>query len=125
MNADLLIKIKNAQAVKNESVKVPFSKINLAILDILKKNNYIETASPKTGAKKIIEVKLKYVNNHGAIHDIKLLSVPSRHLYIGYRDIRAVKQGYGVLILSTPRGIMDGKNAKKAKLGGELLFEIW
>lgn len=123
-----LIKVKNAQAVKQESAKVPFSKMTLAILEILKKYHYIESVAEKGVSKKDIkdiEVKLRYKDNGGAIHGIKILSKPSRRLYAGYKEIKPVKQGYGVLVLSTSKGIMDGKTAKKMKLGGQLLFEIW
>ncbi|MDD5430970.1 MAG: 30S ribosomal protein S8 [Candidatus Pacebacteria bacterium] len=124
MNLDLLTKIKNAQAVKKESVKVKASKTNEAILDVLKKRHYIDSFSAKSGSR-TIEVKLKYQNNQGAVHGIKILSKPSRSLYAGYKDIDLVKQGYGFLILSTPKGILDGKVARKEKVGGQLLFEIW
>ena len=59
------------------------------------------------------------------IEGTRILSKPSRRLYTGYKDIKPVRQGYGLLILSTPKGVMDGKSAKKQKLGGQLLFEIW
>lgn len=122
---NLLIKIKNAQAVKKETVKAAFSRMNSAILKILEKFKYIEAASLKSGFRKNLEVKLAYKNNKGAIHNFKILSKPSRRLYIPYRKIRPVKQGYGILVLSTPKGIMDGETAKKLKVGGQLLFEIW
>ncbi|TSC96708.1 MAG: small subunit ribosomal protein S8 [Parcubacteria group bacterium Athens0714_26] len=121
----LLTKIKNGQAVKKETVKEPYSKMNMAVLEILKKYNYIESVSTKSNSQKTIEVKLKYKNNKGVIHGVNNLSLPSRQLYVGYRDIRLVKQGFGLLVLSTPKGIMDGKSARKSKLGGQLLFEIW
>ena len=75
--------------------------------------------------KRVIEIKLKYKDNKGVISGIKFLSKPSRRLYLGYRDLRPVKQGYGLLVISTPKGIMTGAEARKLKLGGELLFEIW
>ncbi|MDE2001160.1 MAG: 30S ribosomal protein S8, partial [Patescibacteria group bacterium] len=56
---------------------------------------------------------------------VRILSRPSRRLYAGYKDIRPIRQGYGMLVLSTPKGVMDGKSAKMQKLGGQLLFEIW
>lgn len=75
--------------------------------------------------KRIIEIKLKYNNGEGAIHQIKFLSRPSRRLYLGYKDIKPIRQGYGVLILSTPKGVIDGKTARKEKVGGQALFEVW
>jgi len=71
-------------------------------------------------------LKLKYdEEKRGAIRGIKLVSKPSRKLYTGYRQLRPVRQGYGVGIISTPKGIMTVKEAKKQKVGGQLLFEIW
>ena len=126
MYIDALTKIKNAQFVQRETVKVPFSNLVLAILETLEKNKLIESVSKKGRMpKRIIEVKLKYDHGHGAIHKIKFLSTSSRRLYIGYEDIRTVRQGHGLLVLSTPKGILDGRTARKEKVGGQLLFEIW
>ena len=61
----------------------------------------------------------------GKIGSVKLVSKPSRRIYAGYRELRPVKSGLGLLVVSTPRGIMSGKEARKMKLGGEVLFEIW
>lgn len=126
MYLNTLTKIRNAQAVKQESVKAPFSNMDLAILEVLEKNKFVDSVAKKGRMpKRIIEIKLKYDNGDGAIHGVKILSKPSRALYIGYKEIRLVKQGFGALILSTSKGIMDGKVARRAKLGGKLLFEIW
>ncbi|MCL5017193.1 MAG: 30S ribosomal protein S8 [Patescibacteria group bacterium] len=127
MYTDLLVKIKNAQAVKKESVKSSYSVMDNAILEILSKKNFIDEVSVKGRApKKVLDVNLKYDKNGlGAIHGVKILSKPSRHLYTSYSDIYPVKQGFGALVVSTSKGIMEGQSAKKAKLGGELLFEIW
>ncbi len=99
---NLLSKIKNAQAVKKDSVKISISKINLAVLEILKKAHYIESFSAKNTSR-FTEVKLCYKNGVGAIHGVKILSKPSRNLYIGYKNLRPIKQGFGLLVLSTPK----------------------
>lgn len=126
MYINTLIKIKNAQAVKKETVKVPFSNLDMAILEVLEKNKFIESAAKKGRMpKRIIEVRLRYENGRGAINGIKLLSRPSRALYEGYKNIRLIKQGFGLVVLSTPKGILDGKTARKLKVGGQLLFQIW
>jgi len=126
MYTDLLIKIKNAQAVKMESVKTSYSVMDNAILEILEKKGFVGAVSVKGRApKKVFEINLKYAKDGtGAIREVKILSKPSRHLYVGYGEIRPVKQGFGLLVMSTSKGIMDGQSARKAKLGGELLFEI-
>jgi small subunit ribosomal protein S8 len=127
MYIDLLTKIKNAQAVKKEFVKVPVSKNDERILEILAAKKFISGFEKKgRGVKKIFNIKLRYEDNgRGAIHGIKFISKPSRHLYIGYKDIKPIRSGYGTLIISTPKGIMSGEEAKKMKLGGEAFFEIW
>lgn len=126
MYNDVLTRIKNAQAVNKETIKVPFSNFNLAILELLAKNQYIESAQKKGRApKRIIDIKLRYENGTGAIDGIRFLSKPSRRLYAGSEELRPVRQGHGLLIVSTSNGLMTGAEARKAKLGGELLFEIW
>lgn len=126
MYIDLLTQIKNAQAVKKEAIKIAFSNMNFAIAELLAKYGYLESVSKKGRMpKRIIEIVLKYNNGKGAINGIKIISKPSRKLYMGYRELRPVKQGYGLRIVSTPKGIMTSKDAKKMKLGGEVLFDIW
>lgn len=122
----MLTKIKNAQAVKKKNVKVNYSKMNEGILKILSSGQFIDGFEKKgQGVKRILDIKLKYDNNAGAINGIKLISKPSSRLYFGYKDIKPVKQGYGLAVISTPKGIMSGKDAKKMKVGGEMLFKIW
>ena len=126
MYTDSLTKIKNAQAVKKESVKVPYTNSDFAVGELLAKHKFIEEVSKKGRMpKRALELKLKYKNGQGAIQGVRFLSRPSRRLYAGYKEIKPVRQGYGLLALSTPKGILDGKTAKKEKVGGQLLFEIW
>jgi len=126
MYTDLLTKLKNAQAVKKENIKVAYLKMDEKILELLKENDYIEDIERKgKGTKRVLDIKLKYHNDKGVIDGIKSISKPSRRLYIGHKEIKPVRHGYGLLILSTPKGILTGKEAKKMKVGGEMLFEIW
>lgn len=127
MYLDLLTKIKNAQKARKEILKVPYSNLDFAIAELLAKNNYLESAAKKGRMpKRIIEIKLKYnQEKQGAINGIVTLSKPSRRLYAGYRDFKLVKQGYGLAVVSTSKGTMTAKEARKMKLGGQLLFEIW
>ena len=123
---DLITKIRNAQAVKKENVKTSYSKMNEAVLDVLKKHNYIDGFEKKgRGPKKILDIDLRYDEGQGVIRGVRFMSKPSRRLYIGYRDVRPVRHGYGLSVVSTPKGIVTGADAKKAKVGGEILFEIW
>lgn len=126
MYIDLLTKLKNAQAVKKENIKVAYSKMDEKILELLKENDYIEDIERKgKGTKRVLNIKPKYHNDRGVINGIKFISKPSRRLYIGHKKIKPVRHGYGLSVLSTPKGIMSGKEAKKLKVGGEALFEIW
>lgn len=127
MYTDLLIKVKNAQKARKETVKSAYSNFDFAVAEMLAKHGYVESASKKGRMpKRVMEIKLKYgADKAGAITNIRLLSTPGRRLYSGYEDLHPVKQGYGLVIISTSKGLMTGKEARKAKLGGQLLFEIW
>ena len=70
-------------------------------------------------------IGLKYENGAGAINDIKMISKPSRRMYVGKGELKPIKSGYGIAVISTSKGIMAGDDAKKAGIGGEILFEIW
>lgn len=130
MYFSLLTTIKNAQAAQKEQVRFPYTKGDLAVAEVLAKKHFVAGVSKKgKGIKKIIEVQLKYENKDGvrvgAIRGTKFLSKPSRRLYMGYNEVRPVRQGFGTLVLSTPKGILTGSQARKEKVGGEVLFEIW
>jgi len=127
MYIDTLIRIKNALERKKERIKVPYSRQDENILESLVKHGYLEGVSRKgRGIRRIIEVKLKYdKDGKPIISEIKLLSKFSRRVYIGWRDIKKSHQGYGHYFLSTPGGIMTDYEARKGKVGGELLFEVW
>ncbi len=126
MYTNLLIQLKNAQAARKEYVKFPYSNVGLAILELLARYGFVaEVAKKGRMPKRIIEVQLKYVNTEGKIQGIKIVSKPSLKVYRGYRDLRSVRQGYGLSIISTPQGLMTGDEARKQKIGGQLLFEIW
>lgn len=123
---NLLTRIKNAQAVKKERLKVPYTKNDWRIAEILAEHGFIKSAEKKGRLpKRVIDIFLLYENGKGRINGVKFLSKPSRHLYAGYTDLKPVKNGYGLGLISTSRGIMSFEEARKRKLGGELLFEIW
>ena len=126
MYTDFITRIRNAQKARLEYVKIPYSEMDLAIAELLTRQGFLENASKKGRMpKRIIEVKLKYSLGKGVIGGARLISKPSRRLYSGYRDLKPVKQGYGITVISTSKGIKTNKEARKEKLGGELLFEIW
>ncbi len=128
--SDMLIRIKNAQAVKGEQVVMPFSKVKLKIANILKEAGYVSEVERKNKkAKKTeheyLQLTLKYQDNQGALSGVKIISRPSRRMYIKARDIKLVRSGYGLAVVSTSKGIMNSKEAKKLGLGGEIICEIW
>jgi len=124
---DSIIRVKNALERGHERVKVPYSSFDMNIFESLEKEGYIESAARKgRGVKRIIDIKLKYdADGSPAITGINFVSKPSRRLYSGYKDIKTSRQGYGHYVLSTPRGVLIGADAKKKKVGGQILFEIW
>ncbi len=123
--SDMLTRIKNAVRVQKERLTLPSSKIKIEILKILKQEGYIDDFMVSTKDKKsTIEIVLKYSkNNLSYIRDIKRISKPSKRVYIQYPDINSKTQS--TVIISTSKGIMTAKLAKKQNLGGEVLFEIF
>jgi small subunit ribosomal protein S8 len=125
--ADMLTRIRNAQAVKKETVVFPYSKIKWEILNVLSKNGYIKGLD-KTNKKnkKSIEIILKYDKEKTPkIFELKRVSKSSRRVYVQAKDIWFFKKGLGIKVLSTPKGILSDKEAKKLNVGGEVLLEIW
>lgn len=119
----LLPEIKNAINARKNQITVPFSKMDAAILKSLVGVGYLKSVEKETvGRKNYLVAKLA---KKGTFNDFKLMSRPSRHFYLDYRTLRPVKQGHGVGVLSTSKGIMTDKEARKNKIGGEYLFEIW
>lgn len=124
--ADMLVSIKNAQTVKKETVKIPFSKIKFEIAKILQKEGYIDKVEEKGRSKKFLVIYLKYdENKKPAITGVKKISKPGQRVYKGYQEIKKIKGGYGLAVISTSKGLMSDKEAKKQKIGGEVIFEIW
>ncbi len=127
MYTDVMTRIKNAQAVQKDSLKVPFSNMDMVVLDVLLKHGYIAGVNKKGRMpKRAIEIILKYdEHKKGVIHGVTYVSTPSRRIYAGAQELRPVKAGHGLGVVSTPKGIMAYHEARKAHVGGELLFEIW
>jgi small subunit ribosomal protein S8 len=121
---DLIIRIKNGYLARKEKVEVLRSNFNLRILKKLKELKYIKDYSEKEDGKKI-EVELLYNNNQKALTDVKIHSKIGRRIYRGYRELKPVLNGLGFSIISTSKGILTNVEAKKLKVGGELLFDIW
>ena len=126
--ADFLTCIRNAAAAKHQRVDVPNSRLKTEIARILKEEGYISTYKmvDENKPKKILRVFLKYTpDRRSVITGIKRISRPGARLYLGSTGIRPVVGGLGISILTTPRGLMSGRAARKANIGGELLCEVW
>lgn len=123
----MLISMKNASMVSKKTVVVPFSKIKYAIAQCLKEQGFIAGASKKTEKNNIavLEIELLYPNGESRIHDVKRMSKQSRRMYAGVKEIHSVKNGHGITVLSTPKGILSDKQARKELVGGEVLFTMW
>jgi len=124
--ADLLARIRNAAHAQKIDMFIPYSKIKAEIVRILKDEGYIsEYSIDTTAAHPRIKVTNKIVNRSSAITGLRRVSRPGLRRYVGADEIPRVLGGMGVAILSTPRGVLSGREAKKQKVGGELLAYIW
>ena len=118
--------IKNASLAGKTSTIVPHSKLKDAILQCLKKEGYVSSISKKVKkGHPQLEVELVYVDKKPKITEAERISKQSRRVYFGVKDIHKVKNGSGLLVLSTPKGILSGKDAREAQVGGEALFRLW
>jgi len=125
--ADMLARIRNAVSAKHSRVDIPASKLKLEIARILKEEGYINNFVVKgEGAKKVVRIFLRYdARGTSSITHLERVSRPGRRVYVGSHEIPRVLGGYGVNIVSTSRGLMSGKMARKENVGGELLAEVY
>lgn len=123
---DLIIRLKNAGAIGHKSVTLPYSAHLESIAKKLKELGFVGEVSVVKKEPKMLEIELAYdeKGNH-RIHDVKRVSKPGRRLYAPAKLAHSVKNGLGAMILSTPKGILSDKEARKVRAGGETLFEIW
>ena len=122
--SNLIVSLKNASAAGKDYLVVPSTKMNTAILNVLKSNAFIGEFSNKKDDKGI-KVELLYRDGMPAITDVKRISKNSKRVYSSSTELKSVKRGYGMVVLTTPNGVLSGSDARKAKVGGEVLFEIW
>ena len=126
--ADFLTRIRNAAAAKHQRVVVPVSKLKTEIARILKEEGYISTFKlvEENKSRKLLRLFLKYTpDRRSVITGMKRVSHPGARRYTSAIGIRPVVGGLGISILTTPKGLMTGRAARKAKLGGEILCEVW
>jgi small subunit ribosomal protein S8 len=120
---EMLNQIKNAQAVSHKTVSVSFSNLKYEIALILEKHGFVGKVEKKgRNPKRSIEITLKYP---AAISGLKRISKPGQRIYTGFKDIKGSKGGLGILIISTPQGLMTDREARKKRLGGEVICEVW
>ena len=125
--ADMLTRVRNAIRARHPKVDVPASKLKTEIARILKEEGYIQNFKvAEEGPKKIIKIYLKYnTNNAPVISSIERISRPGCRVYVGMTEIPRVLGGLGNNIMTTPRGVMTGRDAHKEHLGGEILCRVW
>jgi len=124
---DMLTRIRNAQMRGKSTVRTPASKVRAWVLDVLADEGYIRGYEAVTGATghPELEISLKYYEGTPVIRELKRVSTPGRRVYAGVRDIPSVRQGLGVSIVSTPRGVMSDAAARAANVGGEVLCTVF
>ena len=124
--ADMLTRIRNAAAAGLEKVAIPLSKEKKAVAEVLKEEGYLSSVSIEgEGVKSQIVVVLKYAGAKAVIEGIERVSKSSCRIHCGSREIPRVRNGLGIVVLSTPKGIMSGRKAAKENVGGEILCRVW
>ncbi|MEL6167422.1 MAG: 30S ribosomal protein S8 [Pseudomonadota bacterium] len=124
---DMLTRIRNAQMRGKSTTLTPASKLRTWVLDVLQDEGYIRGYEPTTDAKghPAIEISLKYYEGQPVIRELRRVSKPGRRVYMGVKDIPQVRQGLGVSIVSTPKGVMSDAAARSANVGGEVLCQVF
>ena len=124
---DMLTRIRNAQMRGKSTVATPASKLRAWVLDVLADEGYIRGYEKTTGSDghPAIEISLKYYEGAAVIRNLKRVSTPGRRVYMGVKEIPSVRQGLGVSIVSTPKGVMSDASARSANVGGEVLCTVF
>ena len=125
--ADMLTRVRNALQARHQKVDVPASRLKVEIARILKEEGYIANyKAAEEDGQKVLRVYLKYgPNNEAVIRDLKRVSRPGCRVYIGKDEIKSVQGGLGISIMTTPKGVMTGRQARREGVGGEVLCEVW
>ncbi|MDO8526207.1 MAG: 30S ribosomal protein S8 [Deltaproteobacteria bacterium] len=125
--ADMLTRMRNAIMMHHEQVSIPYSRLKEAVLKVFKQEGYIRDISVVgEKQKKALVVALKYsAEGQAVITTIRKLSKPGRRIFSGYEDLKAFRQGLGLKIVTTSKGVLSDNEARKQKLGGEVLVEVW
>ena len=123
---DMLTRIRNGQRAKKDSVLSPASKLRSRVLEVLQREGYIRGFSEdETGAHKQLRIELKYFEGEPAIKHLARVSKPGRRVYSGSKELPGVRNGLGITIVSTPRGVLSDNEARSQNVGGEVLAEVF
>ena len=123
--ADMFVRIKNANAMRRETVEVPTSQFKLAVLTDMKNEGYIADFTSTNDVKSVTTITLKYNDKERVIKGIKRISKPSLHVNVKAEELPKVLNGLGTAIISTSKGVMSDREARKQKIGGEVVAYIW
>jgi small subunit ribosomal protein S8 len=124
---DLLTRIRNGQSARLRVVKSPTSGLRNSVLDVLKRQGYIRDFSieKSDNGQNLVTVELKYFEDEPVIKEIQRVSTPGRRVYSGVSDLKPIRNGLGISILSTPKGVMSDQEARTANVGGEVLCQVF
>ena len=124
--ADLITRIRNAVMVGKNEILVPTSKLKAGVVDVLVKNGYIANCEAIDGTPRgMLKITIHETGTNAKINEITKVSKPGRRVYSSADDIPTIKSGRGLVIISTSKGLMTGREAKKNRLGGEILVKVW
>jgi small subunit ribosomal protein S8 len=124
--SDMLTHIRNATAIGKAEVVLPYSKFKQSLGEILQSQGLVSSVEiSEKGERKFLNVKLKYQDGRPVISGVKRVSKPGQRIYASAKEIPRTQNGFGVTILSTPRGLMSDMQARKERLGGEIICQIW
>jgi len=123
--SDMLTRLRNGSMSKQKQVSMPSSIMKASIAQVLKDEGYIADFTVEGDVRKVLTIQMKYFNRQSVIEDLERVSKPSCRLYCGSKNIPSVKDGMGIAILSTSKGIMSGRDAEKQNVGGEILCYVW
>ena len=124
--ADLLTRIRNAISANKTEILVPTSKLKVALIEILVKNGYIASYTvEKNSPRDLLHIVINEPGSVSKINEITKVSKPGRRVYAGANELPVIKSGRGMIVVSTSKGLMTGRDAKKNSLGGEILVKVW
>ena len=123
---DMLTRIRNGQQARKDSIVTPASNLRVRVLDVLQREGYIRGYSEEAvGAQKGLRIELKYFEGEPAIKHVARVSKPGRRVYSGSRELPTVRNGLGITLVSTPRGVLSDNEARAQNVGGEVLAEVF